>query len=196
MKYIVIFILLIIITPTFARADVSWTAKRITAHESQNESNSWIDYIKTFELNKIPHEVIACIACDSKYWMWINGELAVFEGQLKRGPTPEDTYYDQVNITPFLKKGTNKIAILVWYFGKDGFSHRSSDQAGLVFQCDQLKIKSDDSWLSRIDKAFEYTARPYPNYRLPESNIRFNAERGSFDWIRPEADTIIWLIYI
>ena len=27
---------------------------------------------------------LAKIACDSKYWMWINGELAVFEGQLKR----------------------------------------------------------------------------------------------------------------
>jgi len=35
-------------------------------------------------LDTIPEEVIANIACDSKYWLWINGEMAVLEGQLKR----------------------------------------------------------------------------------------------------------------
>ncbi|HLW63198.1 MAG TPA: hypothetical protein VKY33_07325, partial [Flavobacterium sp.] len=61
-------------------AQENWTAKRITAHENQNESNSWLDFIKIFELDEVPTSATALIACDSKYWMWINGELAVFEG--------------------------------------------------------------------------------------------------------------------
>jgi alpha-L-rhamnosidase len=137
----------------------------------------------------VPSEVIASIACDSKYWMWINGELAVFEGQLKRGPSPDDTYYDEVDITRYLVTGKNKIAILVWYFGKDGFSHKSSGQAGLVFQSKAIGVESDNTWLGRVNTAFENTTRPYPNYRLSESNIRFNATRGNFDWIAPTSDT-------
>jgi hypothetical protein len=128
---------------------------------------------------------MASIACDSKYWMWINGRQAVYEGQLKRGPNPGDTYYDEVDLAPYLREGNNTIAILVWYFGKDGFSHNSSGEAGLVFQCDEIALVSDENWQARLDRGFEYTPRPYPNYRLPESNIRFNAQNGNFDWILP-----------
>ena len=82
----------------------------------------------TFEtsitLTEIPATVKAAIACDTKYWLWINGERAVFEGGLKRGPTPEDSYYDIVDIAPFLMKGENKIEVLTWFFGKEGFSHK------------------------------------------------------------------------
>jgi len=163
----------------------NWKAKRITAVECQNESNSWIDFRKDIEIESVPAKAIVKIACDSKYWMWVNGEMAVFEGQLKRGPNPEDTYYDEIDIAPYLKTGKNSIALLVWYFGKDGFSHNSSGEAGLVFQCDAIDLISDEKWNSKLDKAFEYTDRPNPNYRLPESNVRFDAGSGNFDWTQP-----------
>ena len=83
-------------------------------------------------LEAAPRRAVARIAVDSKYWLWINGELVVFEGQLKRGPNPNDTYYDRVDLTGHLQKGENTVAILVWYYGKDGFSHKSSGKAGLV----------------------------------------------------------------
>ena len=44
--------------------------------------------------------------------------MVVFEGGLKRGPNPEDTYCDEVDLAPYLKKGKNQVAVLVWYFGK------------------------------------------------------------------------------
>ncbi len=166
----------------------SWSAKRITDKECQNESNSWINFRRDVEIESVPDKAIAKIACDSKYWLWINGEMAVFEGQLKRGPTPNDTYYDEINIAPFLKKGKNSIAILVWYFGKNGFSHKSSGEAGLVFECNAINLISDGEWYSRLDKAFDCTGRPNPNYRLPESNIRFDAQVGNFAWTQPEKE--------
>lgn len=162
---------------------INWNAKRITAKEVQNESNTWIDFRKDITLESVPEKAIAKIACDSKYWLWINGELAVFEGQLKRGPNPKDTYYDEVDIAPFLKKENNTIAILVWYFGKDGFSHKSSGEAGLVFQCNAIDLISDETWSAKLDEAFDDTGRPKPNFRLPESNIKFNAKNGNFDWV-------------
>ena len=167
--------------------DMEWTASRIAPRQSQNESNSWMNFRTEIELGSLPGQAMASIACDSKYWLWINGNQVVYEGQLKRGPTPEDSYYDEVDIAPFLQTGENTVAVLVWYFGKDGFSHNSSGEGGLVFQCEEIGLESDEKWMARLDPGFEHTAGPYPNFRLSESNIRFNARAGSFDWIQPGA---------
>ena len=58
------------------------------------------------------------IAVDSKYWLWVNDSLVVFEGGLKRGPNSQDTYYDCIDISDFLRKGLNAISIQVWFWGK------------------------------------------------------------------------------
>jgi len=164
----------------------TWKAKRIAPAQSQNESNTWIDFRTEIDVETVPGEAIAKIATDSKYWLWINGEMTVYEGMLKRGPNPNDTYYDEVDIAPFLKKGKNTIAILTWYFGKDGFSHNSSGQAGLVFECNAINLFSDATWKAKLNMAFQKTLTEQPNFRLPESNIRFNAQMGDFDWVKPE----------
>ena len=145
--------------------------------------NRWLAFRKDFNVDEIPMSAKARIAADSKYWLWINGRLAVFEGSLKRGPTPTGTYFDEIDIAPFLKKGENRLAMLVWYFGKDGFSHKSSGRAGMVFSLDSSpKLFSDSSWLSRIHPAYEMAGFPLPNYRLPESHVRFNAQNDMPDW--------------
>ena len=105
-----------------------WQASWIGVKEPP-APNQWICYRKTINLAEAPTQAMARIAVDSKYWLWINGELVVFEGQLKRGPTPKDTYFDRVDLTKHLRQGDNTIAVLVWYFGKDGFSHKSSGKA-------------------------------------------------------------------
>ena len=73
----------------------------ISADDSlRNEENTWIEFQKNFSLKKKPAEAEVKIAADSKYWLWINDSMAVFEGSLKRGPNPTDGYYDVVDIAP------------------------------------------------------------------------------------------------
>lgn len=155
-----------------------------TAEQDANQPNTWIVFRKDVTLKKAPSVAMTRIAADSKYWLWINGELAVFEGSLKRGPNPNDTYYDEIDLAPYLKKGANKIALLLWYFGKEGFSHKDSGKAGVIFDMNAGKeqIISDASWLSRIHPAYETALEPSPNWRLPESNIRFVAGRDIAGW--------------
>lgn len=133
---------------------------------------------------QVPEPFEARIAADSKYWMWINDSLVVFEGGLKRGPNPEGTYYDVVDLSPYLKEGENTLAVLLWYFGKDGFSHKSSGKAGFLFDArkDGVSIVSDPSWQATVYQAFQHTGKPYPNYRLPESNIRYDARFALPGW--------------
>ena len=174
--------------------NVGWKADWITANGQKNEPNNWTAFGKTFELEKVPVKAMANIACDSKYWMWINGTLAVFEGQLKRGPNPKDTYYDEVDISPYLKTGVNDISLLVWYFGKEGFSHKSSGKAGLIFDCQisDFELISDSSWKAVICPEFQTASPPLPNWRLPESSIRYDARLGNFDFIKNPQKTQKW----
>ena len=76
-----------------------------SADSGPDAPNKWIAFRKDFNLKSIPGSVPARIAVDSKYWLWINGEMVVFEGQLKRGPNPSDSYFDEVDLAPYLKRG-------------------------------------------------------------------------------------------
>ncbi|MFF5384259.1 alpha-L-rhamnosidase C-terminal domain-containing protein [Pedobacter suwonensis] len=148
------------------------------------KANCWIAYRRDITLNKKPEQALATIAADTKYWLWINGKLVIFEGGLKRGPNPKDTYADKIDLAPYLKRGTNKVAILLWYFGKNGFSHLGSGVAGLYFNmnAEDTVLQSDRRWFCRIHPAYGNTEAPLPNYRLPESNIRFDARADITGW--------------
>jgi alpha-L-rhamnosidase len=167
---------------------------RASAQPAAKIANRWICFRKAVRLDAAPRRAVARIAADSKYWLWVNGELVVFEGQLKRGPTPNDTYFDQVDLSGHLREGDNTIAVLLWYFGKDGFSHKSSGKAGLVFDAniDGNALSSDNSWKAIVHPAYGNTGAPHPNYRLPESNIRFDAGRDLVGWQKPGFDDSSW----
>lgn len=163
-----------------------WKASWISADNCQNAPNTWLNFNKEIQLYNLPQKAIARIAADSKYWLWINGELIVFEGGLKRGPNPWDTYYDEVDITPYLRSGNNTIAVLLWYFGKQGFSHHSSGKAGLLFDCQtpEMEILSDGSWKCSLNKAYGTCGEPVPNYRLSESDILYDARADMGEWYK------------
>ena len=174
------------------QADTDWRAAWIGVDE--NEANQWTCFRNVVTLDAPPLRAVARIAVDSKYWLWINGEMIILEGQVKRGPTPDDTYYDQVDLTSHLKAGENTIALLVWYFGEDGFSHKSSGRAGLIFDAkiDNEPLLSDSDWKARVHPAFGNTAEPQPNFRLPESNILFDARKDLLGWQLPDFDDSDW----
>jgi alpha-L-rhamnosidase len=171
----------------------NWQAQWISDGDSVRQ-NIFQRYRKKFVLLALPASASASIAVDSKYWLWVNGKLIVFEGGLKRGPTPTDTYYDEVNIRPFLKTGENTIAILVWYWGKHGFCHNSSGQPGLLFElaADGHRVLSDASWKTARHKAYGNTGAPRPNYRLPEHNVHYDARVDNEDWIHPFFNDASW----
>ena len=159
--------------------DASW----ITASEKEvNNPNTWIAFRKDFPVDEIPANALMYIAADSKYWLWLNGNLVVFEGSLKRGPNPTDSYYDAVDLKPYLKKGNNQLAILLCYFGKSGFSHLDSGKSGLLCSSEQLALYSDETWKSAVLKAYGTCGKPVPNWRLSEASIQYDARKDIGNW--------------
>lgn len=169
-----------------ASAQDAWRAKWINTENCQSKTNTWLCFRKQINLKDIPNVLNARIAADSKYWLWINDTQVVFEGGVKRGPNPTDTYYDEVDIAPYLKEGDNVIAVLVWHFGKNGFSHVNSGRAALLFDCNApgININSDRSWSCAVYPAYETADAPFPNFRLSESSIRFDANKEMVDWYK------------
>lgn len=184
-KYLLLLLFAALLLPAEAKSD--WKAQWINTERCQSASNTWLAYRKTITIADVPNALTAHIAADSKYWLWINGRMVVFEGGLKRGPSPYDTYYDSVEIAPYLVSGENTIAVLVWHFGKNGFSHVNSGLAALLFEATApgLEILSDKSWNCTVYDAYQNTEAPFPNYRLSESNIRFDARLAQEGWNKP-----------
>ncbi len=158
-------------------------------------NNTWMCFKKDFSLEEIPETAIANIAVDSKYYMWINGELAVFEGGLNRGPAPGKGYYDSVDIVPYLKTGENDISILMWFWGNQGRNNVNSGAGGMIFSADlgETRLKSDTSWKMKVHPAYGDTTGSQPSYLYGGYNIGFNAQNDfETDWTQPGFDTSSW----
>ncbi|MDY0104069.1 MAG: alpha-L-rhamnosidase C-terminal domain-containing protein [Lentimicrobium sp.] len=140
---------------------------------------SWWCYQTTIDIDETPTISHLKIATDTKYWLWINGELVVFEGGLKRGPNPTNSYVDVFENIQGLRKGINTINVLVWYFGKHGFSHKNSGNTGLHFdlRVNNQHFAGNDSWKVFEHPAYYIPVGQKPNYRLAESNIGFDATK-------------------
>ncbi|MCH7414371.1 hypothetical protein MM213_12805 [Belliella sp. R4-6] len=194
MKKTVTQILLFFVLLQGAYSQQNWQAYWITHKDSISQTNSWYCFRKDFKLDNPPSSVLAKIAIDTKYWLWINGELVVFEGGLKRGPSPTGTYFDEVQIGKYLVEGSNTIAILGWYMGKDGFSHVDSGRFGLYFEADLSEnlLISDGSWKYIAHPAYETCPPPLANYRLSESSIRFDARNDLGEWYQPAYAISSW----
>jgi alpha-L-rhamnosidase len=82
---------------------------------------------KYFQLGKIRYGKIR-ITADSYYRLFINGQW-VNDGPCRSWP--EHFQYDEIDVTPQLRQGTNEIRVIARYFGCGTF-HQVPQQAGLL----------------------------------------------------------------
>ena len=172
----------------------NWRAKWIWDAENLTEKNVWMCLNKKVTLDKLPKKLVADISADSKYWLYINGEAVVFEGGVKRGPNENGSYYDSIDIAPYLRKGENSICALVWYWDDEtSYSYNSSGQGGFLFEAvnEGVTIISDKSWRVKRSSAYVDSALYPPNYRLPEYSIYFDAREDN-GWLNEGYDFSAW----
>ena len=159
------------------------------------DMNTWSCFRKEFviENKKDIENCIARIAVDSKYWLYINDEIVIREGGLKRGEKPDSIYYDEVDISKYLKKGENTISILVWHFGITGFSHIDSTKGALLFQVQigDNTIKSDSSWKSIKHPAYLKDLEG-TNGRLSETSIYYDSNLEIENWYKTDFNDESW----
>ena len=196
LKSIVLLLFMSISLSSFASSP-NWEGAQWIWQQDDGPSNTWMSFRKTISVNEIPELVEAHIAVDSKFWLWINGEMVLFEGGLSRGPsqagewnrkqkiTPANSWYETIKIQPYLKKGQNTIAILVWYWGRETHkgTHIDSGKGGLLFsaQIGSQKVVSDRSWKAIRHTGYDNTIEP-ASKNLVQYSVKFNAVNAMNDW--------------
>jgi hypothetical protein len=180
------------------QTQLEWKAQWIWTNNKTPAPNSWVALRHEVSLNPSDEQVYAHISADTKYWLWINGELVVFEGSYTGGPSPvkasprvdeysiaSNKYYDTVDIKPFLKSGNNTIAALVWYYGDEGRkgSHISTSKGGFIFQAnvDGQLIISDNTWKATQHNAYQEIAK-LPPFRIAAWSVNYDARQDLADW--------------
>ncbi|MEN8880632.1 MAG: alpha-L-rhamnosidase C-terminal domain-containing protein [Polaribacter sp.] len=190
-------VLLVIVGAKSFANNTDWTNAQWIWQDENGPSNTWMSFRRTVTLDEIPKVVEANIAVDSKFWLWINGEMVLFEGGLSRGPskagnwnrkqkiTPTNSWYSSVNIQPYLKKGENSIALLVWYWGHETHkgTHIDSGKGGLLFssQIGNQRVVSDKTWKAIQHPAYSNSIAP-ASKAIVQYSVEFNAQKALQDW--------------
>ena len=189
MNRILIFVLSLLLCSCSQEPQIITTTEAIADGE-------WQCFTTDFTL-LAPKSASLKIAADTKYWLFVNGELVVREGGLKRGPNPTDSYCDVFESIPNLKFGKNKVAVLVQYYGRNSFSHKPSATAGLWFELNTKlgKKVSNSSWKAIRYDAFWAPADENPKgakqYRLAGANVGYDA-RKALDFAASDFDNSSW----
>jgi alpha-L-rhamnosidase len=124
-----------------------------------NPGNYYLHVRKSFTLNNQVKEARAFISAFALAELYINGQ---YVDRVPTNPDPEYQTYEEIDLVPYLKKGTNTIAALVYNAG-EGLHHRMDARGGFFFQAaisdkngKVTKVNSDRSW--RVAQAIAWDA--------------------------------------
>ena len=100
----------------------SWTVKsNVETGDGYSDISIEIKIEKKIKLPNAPQTATAQIAVDSKYWLYINGMIAVFEGGIKHGSAKSSTYYEKLELAKYLKRAKTQSLCLYGILGKAAF---------------------------------------------------------------------------
>jgi alpha-L-rhamnosidase len=126
----------------------------LTEHR-EDLKNRHVLFRKEFVIYDTVDNAYMDITADDYYKLYING---CFVGQ---GPATAyyfHYHYNRFDITPFLKKGKNIIAVHVYYMGLINRAFNSGDyRQGLIAEVvteDRVVLTTDSAWKYKVTKAF------------------------------------------
>ena len=71
----------------------NWKANWIWTSET-GPNDQWVNLRKEVTLDARPTKAVTRIAAENKYWLYVNGVLAVRDGGMELRPDLDNTYYD------------------------------------------------------------------------------------------------------
>lgn len=136
-----------------------WKAYWIANPDISGNEHSLTYFRKQLELPSKPSRFWVAISGDNKYTLYVNERKVNFGPQLSN---VEHWRYDTLNLAPYLKAGSNVVAVEVVHFGPDRFfgqvSHRSAFMMqGLESDLEGRYLKAvnstpDNGWLTTRNK--------------------------------------------
>ena len=132
-----------------------WQARWISLPDEPANVYGVYHFRKSFELNEAPDKFVVHVSADNRYKLYVNGHFASL------GPARGDIYnwnFETTDIAPFLKKGKNTLAAVVWnYAGQKPVAQISFNQTGFILQGNtqaEAVANTNDTWLCIRNDAY------------------------------------------
>jgi alpha-L-rhamnosidase len=173
-----------------ALADKPWNASWIAAPNDPGVEYGVYHFRKTIDLANIPASFIVHLSADNRYKLYVNNKL------VSSGPTRSDTYYwyyETVDLAPYLQKGKNEIAALVWNEAQFRPAAQVTIRTGFIMQGNSPAeeiANTNNSWKCIRDEG-----------RQPIPGFFFAASKGEMvdmntaikdDWTTADFDDSTW----
>lgn len=166
---------------TALSASFVWTDQPV----SSQSNGAFVVFRRQFQTADVTNKAILRIFADARYLLWINGQYA------QRGPgrfEPQAPEYDTLDITPFLRSGTNALAVLVASRISNGRVRMHAP--GLTLRAEQggqLLCATDATWKFSTGTAYRQATTDWPNIY-----DEFDARLDAGDWTLPGFDDSAW----
>ena len=131
---------------------VASEAEWISHPEIKDKPSVVIHLRQSLPLETVPATLFAQVSADNRFILYVNGE------RVADGPATSDLAhwrYRRVDIAPFLRRGTNDIAAVVWNFSMpSGPMSQISARTGFYFKAEDetyASLNSGPAWRVRLD---------------------------------------------
>ncbi|MBS1975321.1 MAG: alpha-rhamnosidase, partial [Bacteroidetes bacterium] len=148
---------------------------------------------KSFVLDARPPSFIVHVSGDNRYKLFVNGTL------VSLGPARSDLYYwnyETVDLAPYLMKGKNTIASVVWNDGDLRPEAQISNRSGFLLQGDSEKesvANTNDSWRCLRNNAYHpLTGLGYGAYYVTGPGELINMNESPQNWMGSDFDDNQW----
>ena len=175
----------------------SWKANWISCPGISQRDYGVYHFRKIFSLETIKEKFIVHVSADNRYRLFVNGTAVC------SGPARGDLYnwyFESVDIAPYLHKGQNTVAALVWNMGVHAPVAQISNQTAFVLQGDsdyESVLNTNQSWKVLKDSSYvpcslDNGAR-VKSYMVVGPGDQVDAKKYPWGWEKENYNDTAWL---
>jgi alpha-L-rhamnosidase len=172
----------------------TWTARWISAPDAPPLEYGVYRFRRAFDLAEKPSSFVVHVTADNRYELFANGR------RVAAGPARGDLAhwrYETIDLAPFLDRGRNVLAAVVWNYGQHAPLSQITHQTGFLLQGDaERSVDTGENWTCARDDS--YTALPVlpadvrNQYYVAGPGDRVDGARHPWGWERPDFDDSAW----
>ncbi|MBQ6747194.1 MAG: alpha-L-rhamnosidase N-terminal domain-containing protein [Bacteroidaceae bacterium] len=169
----------------------AWNAMWIEVPGTQPKDYGVYYFRKDVDLNVKPSKFVVYVSGDTRYKLFVNGELASL------GPARNDSKhwnYETVDLAPYLKAGKNVFAAQVWHEGNYTPVPNATMRSGFLMmgEGDAKVVNTDETWKAIQDPAYTPIRQQVPGYYALGAGEQINMNKTIADWMDANADLNLW----
>lgn len=170
-----------------------WNAFWISPSQASKYDYGVHYFRKTVNLSSIGDSFIINVSGDQRYELYVNGV------RVSRGPARgslNNWYYETINIAPYLVKGKNTLASVVWNYGEWSPAAQISLYSAFIIQGETEKeeiFNTDRSWKTYTETSYspslKYLQDVGPGDIIDGNKYQWGWENSNFDdseWLSAE----------